>query len=45
MSDGKTFGELALLTSKPRAATIITKGEVHFATLDAKDYKRIIDAS
>jgi CRP-like cAMP-binding protein len=34
MGDGKSFGELALLTSKPRAATIQCKKDTDFAVLD-----------
>ena len=36
--DGKSFGELALITSKPRAATIVCKQDCDFAVLDKQDY-------
>lgn len=43
MGEGKSFGEYALSTSKPRAATIQCKSDCEFATLDKKDYSLIVD--
>ena len=34
LNDGDEFGELALLTSSPRAATIIAQSTVHLAVLN-----------
>lgn len=43
---GSSFGELGLMedTLKPRAATIICKGECHFATLEWKVYRSLFGA-
>ena len=38
MGEGKSFGELALMTSKPRAATIQCKKDSEFAVLEKNDY-------
>lgn len=40
---GKSFGELALMHSQPRAASILVKEDCDFATLSKKDYNLIID--
>lgn len=40
--DGASFGELALLDKKPRAASILTKSPCHFAVLDKHNYQRIL---
>ena len=40
LSAGSEFGELALLNSKPRAATIMTEGKTSFAVLDKKGFDR-----
>lgn len=42
LGEGKSFGELALETSKPRAATIQCKADTEFAILEKKDYQMII---
>lgn len=42
--DGSTFGELALTENKPRAASIQTKTESHFAVLDKFNYNRILSS-
>lgn len=42
LEDGKSFGELALIQHKPRAATIICKEDTHFATLDRAGYDRVL---
>ena len=39
---GQSFGELALMNNKPRAATIICVETWYFATLDRDGYKRIL---
>lgn len=39
---GTTFGELALISKKPRAATIICKEDCHFGILEKKDFNRIL---
>jgi len=39
---GESFGELALLENKPRAATIITLEETHFAVLEKQYYDKIL---
>ncbi len=39
---GSSFGELALLSNKPRAATIIAKEDTHLAVLEKKDFQRIL---
>lgn len=39
---GAAFGELSLITNKPRAATIIAQVPTHVATLHRKDYEKII---
>ena len=42
LGDGFSFGELALLNSKPRAATIVCLEDCHFATLNRQDFDKII---
>lgn len=39
---GDSFGEVALQTDQPRAATVKTKGDAIFATLIREDYKAIL---
>ena len=39
---GEYFGELALLENKPRAATIKTIEETHFAVLEKQYYDKIL---
>lgn len=39
---GTTFGELALISKKPRAATIICKEDCNFGILEKKDFNRIL---
>ena len=41
---GSSFGELALISSKPRAATIRTKTNWFFAVLEKEDYNKIYGA-
>lgn len=42
LKSGSSFGDLALIESKPRSATILTKSECHFAVLGRTDYQRIL---
>ena len=42
LTDGACFGELALMNSKPRAATIVATTELHTSFLVKKDYQEII---
>jgi CRP-like cAMP-binding protein len=35
---GKSFGELALVNNRPRAATIVCKADSHFAVMSKNDY-------
>lgn len=39
---GSAFGELALMNSKPRAATIICKEDCQFAVLEKGPFKEIL---
>lgn len=39
---GDAFGELALITNKPRSAAIYCARDCHFAVLDKADYTRIL---
>lgn len=38
---GTSFGELALISHKPRAATIRAKVDCHFAVLEKADYQKV----
>mmetsp|Transcript_24789 Transcript_24789/g.43669 ORF Transcript_24789/g.43669 Transcript_24789/m.43669 type:complete len:471 (+) Transcript_24789:89-1501(+) len=42
LTEGQSFGELALLRGEARMATIVAKEETHFAVLGKNDFKRII---
>lgn len=42
LNSGASFGELALLDKKPRAATIICKENCHFGVLDKNAFERIL---
>jgi len=42
---GASFGELALLSHNPRAATIICREECDFAVLEKEDFKKILKSS
>jgi len=42
MGKGDYFGELALLTDKPRKATVVCKGRVKLATLGKKAFVRLL---
>ena len=39
---GKTFGELSLITNKPRAARILALEPTHVAVIDKADYLRVL---
>lgn len=39
---GQSFGELALLDNRPRAATIICEEDSHFAVLEKKSFSEIL---
>ena len=45
LNTGDSFGELALIDNKPRAATIICKSDSHFAVLEKKDFNSILSNS
>ena len=45
LSIGSSFGELALLSNKPRAATIICREECDFAVLEKEDFRKILKYS
>lgn len=42
---GSSFGELALISKKPRAATIICKEDCNFGVLEKKDFNRILKSN
>lgn len=42
LKGGDSFGELALIDNKARAATIICKEETHLAVLDQKHFNNIL---
>jgi CRP-like cAMP-binding protein len=39
---GASFGELALITNKPRAATINCMQDCHFAVMAKSDYEKVL---
>ena len=39
---GKSFGELALIKNKPRAATIKCLEDCHFAVMSKQDYQKVL---
>lgn len=39
---GKSFGELALLKKRPRAATIKSVEDCHFAVMSKADYEKVL---
>lgn len=39
---GQSFGELALIANKPRAATIRCMSDTHFAVLSKQDYDKVL---
>lgn len=42
LTDGNSFGELALISNKPRSATIICKKNCHFAVMQKQEYDKLI---
>jgi CRP-like cAMP-binding protein len=40
---GKSFGELALIKNKPRAATIKCLEDCHFAVMSQADYNKVLN--
>ncbi|EGZ29970.1 cyclic AMP-dependent protein kinase-like protein regulatory subunit [Phytophthora sojae] len=42
LTSGAYFGEIALLTTRPRQATVTAKGKVKCLTLDRKTFKRVM---
>jgi len=42
LEEGAYFGEIALLTSKPRQATVTAQGELVVLTMDRKTFKRVM---
>ncbi len=42
LETGQQFGEMALLSNKPRLATIICEKNTHFAVLNKKDFNNIL---
>lgn len=42
LREGKSFGELALIKNKPRAATIRCKDDCHFAVMNKADYQKVL---
>ena len=41
-SEGMYFGELALQNKKPRAGTILTLTDSHYAVVNAETYERLL---
>ena len=44
LSNGQSFGELALISNKPRAASIRAKTTCYFAILNKEDYQNVYGA-
>ena len=42
LTDGSSFGEFALLESRPRTATVKCLKNTHFIVLTKEDYNRIL---
>mmetsp|Transcript_12648 Transcript_12648/g.12465 ORF Transcript_12648/g.12465 Transcript_12648/m.12465 type:complete len:125 (-) Transcript_12648:810-1184(-) len=42
LTAGQSFGELALIQNKPRAATIRCTQDTHFAVLSRQDYGKVL---
>ena len=42
LSEGDTFGELAIISKSPRAATITCVTDCYFAVMNASDYNQFI---
>lgn len=39
VDDGKSFGEIALMSNKPRGASILCKEDTHFAVMNRDDFR------
>lgn len=39
VGDGKSFGEIALMSNKPRGASILCKEDTHFAVMNRNDFR------
>lgn len=39
---GMHFGELALINKKPRAGTVVTLTDCHFACVSAESYEKLL---
>jgi CRP-like cAMP-binding protein len=39
IGDGKSFGEIALISNKPRGASILCKEDTHFAVMNRDDFR------
>jgi CRP-like cAMP-binding protein len=42
LKEGKSFGELALISPNPRAATITAREELELATFSKEDYNKLL---
>jgi CRP-like cAMP-binding protein len=42
LASGKTFGELALINDKPRAATIVCLQDCYLASIDRNAYHKVL---
>jgi len=42
---GDYFGELALINNKPRAATVVAKGDAKLLSIDSRSFKRLINVA
>jgi CRP-like cAMP-binding protein len=42
LRSGKSFGELALIKNKPRAASIKCLEDCHFAVMNKSDYQKVL---
>ena len=42
LSEGETFGELAIINKMPRAATITCLSDCYFAVMNANDYNQFV---
>jgi len=42
LQKGQSFGELALISNKPRAATVKCLSDSHFLVLHKQDYQRVL---
>ena len=45
MADGDFFGEAALITGRPRNATVVATSEVHLYALGKQDFQRALEGS